>query len=358
MPYGGVRDPALGHEDQRGRVDVKGDDPSSGTAREPRDEEGEWALVDWVRARAATFVPKAAVGPGDDAAVLPWAGGSLVVTTDLIAEGTHFFPDAPGAQVGRFATAVNLSDLAAMGAEPRGLVAACGAPKTVPGSWFRGVSEGLLHGLEPFACPLLGGDMKTAPARMVAATAFGSVPERGAMLRSGARPGDRLVVTGPLGGPGAALELLQDARMDRKQATAQVFDVQPRVQAGIALREAGVRCAVDTSDGLARAAALLAQASDVAVEIDLHTVPVHPLVQEAVGDDRSTQPWQQVALATGGEYELVAAVAKERFEAVRGRLDEAGVPLTGVGEIRAGSGVKGLLEDRSFDLEGRGWRQR
>ncbi len=321
-------------------------------------QEGEWGLVDWVRSRAAVSVPKTAVGPGDDAAVLPWQGDDLVITTDLVAEGTHFFPDTAGEQVGRFAAAVNLSDLAAMGAVPRGLVAACGAPKTAPGEWFRGVSEGLMKGLAPYECPLMGGDTKTAPARVVAGTAFGSVPSGSAMLRSGAQPGDLIVVTGPMGGPGAALCLLQDAVLGRDEALAHVFDVEPRVKVGAALRESGVRAAVDTSDGLARSVGLMAAASGVAVDMDLRSVPVHDLVMKAVGDDRSKKRWQEVVLGTGGEYELVVAVAEGGFDRARELAARFGVALTRVGEVRSGSGARGQLDGEWFELQGRGWRQR
>jgi thiamine-monophosphate kinase len=317
---------------------------------------GEWGLVDWVK-KSGGRMPAGVTGPGDDGAVLPWKQeADLVVTTDLVAEGTHFFADADPVEVGAFAAAVNLSDLAAMGAQPRGMVAACGAPETVPDEWFQGIAKGLWRALQPFDCPLVGGDMKTAPARIVTGTAFGAVPHGMALLRSGAKPGDVIVATGRFGGPGAALRALEAGRVSRQEMMRVVFDVQPRIEMGIAFRDTGAHAAVDTSDGLARALALIGQGSGLAVEVDLEAVPLHPMVeQEGLRDDPEGLLG---VLAAGGEYELLAAVAEDALQEVLAAADDSGVPLSRVGVLRPGSGVHGTLRGDRVDLGRLGWRHR
>ncbi len=320
---------------------------------------GEWDLVAHLARKALPGIPNGMVGPGDDAAVLKWPAGDLVVTTDLVAEGNHFYPDAPAAEVGRFAAAVNLSDLAAMGADPRGFVAACAAPSTVPDSWFEGVVDGVVGLLAQFDCPLLGGDTKTAPTRMVTGTTFGSVPSGKALLRSGAKVGDLLVTTGRFGRIGAVLALLDDTDMDRKEAMREMLQVHPRVAMGRVLREQGAHAAVDTSDGLARSADLLARDSGVAVTIDLERVPVDPWVAKAAGGASPGQEvWQRLVLGTGGEYELLAAVDPDSVEAMAEEARRLGVEWTVVGSVEAGSGARGRAAGKRIPLEGLGWRQR
>lgn len=320
---------------------------------------GEWDLVAGLGRRALPGLPEGAVGPGDDAAVLPWGDEDLVVTTDLIAEGTHFHCDAPPEDVGRFAAAVNLSDLAAMGAQPRGFVAACAAPSSVTDAWFEGVTEGLVEMLTGFDCPLVGGDTKTAPARMVAGTAFGSVPSGDALLRSGAKGGDVLVATGRFGRTGALLSLLAQAKVERKVAMHEIMSVEPRIRMGRILRDHGAHAAVDTSDGLARSADLLAKSSGVALRIDLDAVPVDPWVQKAVpGGSAEDEHWQQVVLGTGGEYELLAAVAPDSVQALTEQAAQSEVPLSVVGDVQQGSGVRGKSAAGEVPLAGLGWRQR
>ena len=206
------------------------------------DEEG---LIALMTKAAAGALPNGAVGPGDDAAVLPWTTGEdLVVTTDVVAEGVHYPAAAKPQDIGRFVVHVNLSDLAAMGATPRGFLLAYAAPPDTAPAWFEGVAAGSAAALRAHGCPLLGGDTKEAGTRVLTGTALGAVPRGRAVLRSGAREGDVVAVTGALGGPGAVLHAWQERRLGDSEASRGLLSAEARIAAGIALREGGAHALI------------------------------------------------------------------------------------------------------------------
>src|SRR3954470_11409983 len=199
----------------------------------------------------------------DDAAVLEVGGTSLVLTHDVIAEGVHFRPDDPPADVAWKLVAVNLSDLAAKGARPLGVLLGYALGDA---AWDRAFAEGLGTALRAFGIPLLGGDTVKAP-RVLGMTAIGAatgpVPSRG-----GARPGDHLWVSGTIGDAGAGLRMLKGA-LPRDEALVERYRTpRPRLEAGQRLALL-VSAMMDVSDGLLIDSARLAAASNVAVEIDL-----------------------------------------------------------------------------------------
>jgi thiamine-monophosphate kinase len=261
---------------------------------------------------------------GDDAAVLvPTPGHKLVVTTDVVVEGHHFTAALSEPEDwGWKAVAANCSDLAAMGARPRWLVLALTVPERAEVSVLERVYAGLDEACRAFGTSLVGGDVSSGPALSLAVTALGEA-ER-VVPRSGARPGDRLVVTGPLGAAAAGLALLQ--RDDR--AAVELLGRFPALAAahrrpvpdlamGPRLAAAGATAMIDVSDGLAGDALHLAEASGVGVEIRDATVPLARGVAEAaalLGRD-------PVELALGGGEDFVLAAALPRTADLGGVLD-------------------------------------
>jgi thiamine-monophosphate kinase len=253
------------------------------------------------------------VGVGDDAAVLePTPGRRLVVTTDVLVDGQHFSAELSEPEDwGWKAVAVNLSDLAAMGAEARWLVVALTVPPATGSELLDRVYAGLRDACRAYSVALAGGDTSAGPALSLAVTAIGEA-ER-VVTRAGARPGDRLAVSGPLGAAAAGLALLRrddqpaGALLDRFPALAAAHRrPEPRLAAGRRLAAAGASAMLDVSDGLAGDALHLAEASGVGVEVDDGALPVAPGVAEAaalLGLDPV-----ELALAGGEDYVLAAAL--------------------------------------------------
>lgn len=246
------------------------------------------------------------LGPGDDAALVRVPSDhDLAVTTDTLVAGRHFPADAPGDLVGHRALGVNLSDLAAMGAQARYCVVALTIPESDT-AWIEAFAHGLADAAARHGVAIVGGNLARGPL-CVAVAAHGVVPRGKALTRSGARPGDRIFVSGPLGAGHAA----------RLSGDPGFYRVEARLDLGVALREVA-SAAIDISDGLLSDLGHICAASGVAGEIDLEAVPL------ADGVDGPT------ALACGDDYELL-------FTAT----DVAGLAATVIplGKIVRGSGV-------------------
>jgi thiamine-monophosphate kinase len=255
------------------------------------------------------------VGVGDDAAVLrPTPGRRLVATTDVVVEGRHFTAALSDPEDwGWKAAAVNLSDLAAMGAEARWLLVALTVPPQTPAPLLDRVYAGLREACRAFTVALAGGDTSAGPVLSLAVTAIGEAEQ--VVTRAGARPGDRLVVSGPLGAAAAGLGLLGRGPDDRQARdllgrfpglAAAHRRPQPQLAAGRRLAAAGASAMLDVSDGLAGDALHLAEASGVGLEVDAAAVPVAPGVAEAaalLGRDPL-----HLALAGGEDFAIAAAL--------------------------------------------------
>lgn len=313
-------------------------------------------LVRLIRARAAR---PAAIGVqrsiGDDAAVLePSPGTMLVATTDLLLEDVHFRRRwAEPADIGWKAMAVNVSDIAAMGATPRWALVALACPESTGPEEVEAFYEGALAVCDAYGVVVVGGDTSSSPTGwMVNVTILGEAVSP--VLRSTARPGDVIAVTGFLGRAGAGLAVLE-----REQAPpgvpaavlAEVTDAhlrpRPRVAEGRWLAGAGgLTAMMDLSDGLATDLPRLVAESGTQATVGLHRLPVAPAAQAvAAALDQDPLAW-----ATGGgeDYELLVTCERSAFEPLRaGLAAAAGTTLTAVGEIGVGSGV------RWIDAEGR-----
>lgn len=316
----------------------------------------------------ARYLAPLATDPGafdlqDDAAVLSTPGQALVVTTDTIVAGVHFFPDDPPGSIGHKALAVNLSDLAAKAAEPRAYLLTLALPAAPADAWMAAFTEGLGALQREAGIALIGGDTVRTPGPLaISVTAIGDLPAAGAILRSGARPGDRLYVTGTIGDGHLGLRLLLEPDLARRwdltgDEAAFLIDryrrPRPRLAAAGALRLA--RAAIDISDGLTGDLAKLCRASRVGAEIALGRAPLSEPARKALNADRTLL----TAMLTGGDdYEILAALPFEKAYEFERKLVDARLGCEQIGEIlesNAGLGAVGpdgekvLLEDASFD---------
>lgn len=300
----------------------------------------EFELIRRHFSRLAPEAPGLRLGIGDDCALveLPPAH-ELAVTTDTLVAGRHFPPSTAPFDIGWKALAVNLSDLAAMGAEARWFTLALTLPSADP-VWLEGFADGLQALARQCGVALIGGDTTRGPLS-ITVTAMGVVPAGAALRRSGARPGDRICVTGTLGDAALALRLLDSPsllaalreRLDRPQ---------PRLSAGIALRGLAT-AALDLSDGLAGDLGHILAASGVGAEISLQALPVSAWFN-GLAPEAERHEWM---LRGGDDYELCVCLPPEAVAEARVRLN---VPLTEIGSIVAAPGL--------FAIDGTGARQR
>ena len=302
---------------------------------------GEAALIERI-ARRAGRVPGRdwALRIGDDAAILrPRAGEELVLSTDAQIEGTHFrFGRETPRVIGRRAMAVNLSDLAAMGAAPVGALLSIAAPTDAAVADLDAIVSGFVAEGAGFDCPLVGGNLARAPQWSLDVTIVGRCKRGRALRRRGVRPGDALFVTGSLG-RGALARLRSDAT-----GTPLRYVPTARVEAGRALAtEAGVRACLDLSDGLATDLAHLLAGSGCGASIDVEALPTpRGLVRAA-----KSLELDPVGLATraGEDYELLFAFRSPANSDPSGRLSRRlGVAVSRIGRITAENGIRGLPE--------------
>ncbi len=275
----------------------------------------------------------AARGLADDAAVLDIGGRNLVLTHDMLVEGVHYLPDDPPGDVAWKLLAVNLSDLAAKGARPLGVLLGYSLGED---GWDEAFVAGLATALNAFDLPLLGGDtIRGSGPRTLALTAIGEV-QGPVPSRAGGRPGDHLWVSGTIGDAGAGLRGLKGEITPEPFLVERYRNPRPRLEAGERLAPL-VGAMMDVSDGLLIDAARLAGASGVEAEIELGAVPLSEALLAALGDGRETR----LAAATAGDdYELLFAAAPERAAGILALQDDLGLPLSRVGCLAEGSGLR------------------
>lgn len=309
---------------------------------------GEHGLIDRIRARVPDGPRWVVLGIGDDAAVLEPARGELdVVTTDGLVEGVHFRREwTPPRAIGHKALAVNLSDLAAMGASPRAALLSLALPPALPLADFDEILDGLLALAHTARVPLVGGNITRSPGPlMVDVTAIGAARRRRVLTRKGGRHGDALYVTGSLGAAATGLALLERgaSRAALSPDLAECLDryerPQPRLRTGLTVaRNRGASACVDLSDGLADAVHQLAQASGLGAIIQAAHLPVHP--GAIAWAERMSQNAVTTAAIGGEDYELLFAVptkCRNRFRAATRAISE--VPVTCIGHLTRDPGV-------------------
>jgi thiamine-monophosphate kinase len=283
-----------------------------------------------------------ALGLTDDAATLaPPPGCDLVLKTDAIVGGIHFFPGDPPGQLARKALRVNLSDIAAKGARPLGFLLTLALPGDITDSWLSSFSAGLKADAEAFGCPLFGGDTDRTPGPLTISIALiGAVPAGAMVKRAGARPGDAIMVTGTIGDAALGVQLRRGAPWklpldDREYLLSRYLLPQPRNALADALRE-HASAAMDVSDGLAGDLAKLCRVSDVAASVFVRDVPLSSAARAVVTAD----PAQLETVVTGGDdYEIVCSVPLDKVASFKRAAAEANVPLTQIGMIAQGEGA-------------------
>lgn len=305
---------------------------------------GEFELI------ARYFAPiagPAGLGLVDDAGLLrPGRGYELVVTADALVAGVHFFADDPPGSIARKALAVNLSDLAAKGAKPDGFVLTLALPEGWSEDWLAGFAEGLAATAREAGCPLIGGDTVSTPGPLtISITAFGSVPAGRMVLRSGAKAGDLVLVTGTIGDGALGLKVHGADKPDwvgqlGNAHGAHLSDryLHPRPRLGLApALQLHASAAMDVSDGLVGDLAKLLAASNVGAEIDLDAVPLSEAARTAVMADPALA---ELAWTGGDDYEILLTAPEGEFPALAAAAEQAGVALARIGRVTSGTAAR------------------
>lgn len=305
--------------------------------------------------------PRVLLGPGDDAALVRESGGVLAVTTDMLVEGVDFLPGEDPERLGRRALAVNLSDLAAMGAEPAFFLLSIGFSPEKGEDFPLAIARGALSRAEPLAAALVGGDLSRSPQTIVSIALWGRSESRAAP-RSGGAPGDLLFLSGFPGRAAAGLRLARRgpgagqtgglAPEQARELLAAYRDPEPRVALGLELSRRDLwSAAIDVSDGLGMDAARLARASGLRAVIEKERLPRSPALSEFAARE-GMDPFEWI-LSGGDDYELLfaaPAAARQAVEALASRE----VPVTCVGRLEPGAGavLRGEGDDREIEALG------
>lgn len=314
---------------------------------------GEDALI-------ARYFKPLATDPGafnliDDAAILKPSRDDLVLKTDAIVEGVHFLPDDPPDTVARKALRRNLSDLASKGATPAGFLLTL-ALRSANEAWLTPFARGLGEDVRQYRCPLMGGETVSTPGPlMISIAAFGHVPPGRMVHRSGAKPGDRIVVTGTIGDAalgldilkgGASAKVLANDPAGREMLVERYRLPRPRNALAEVVRD-HASAAMDVSDGLAGDLAKLCVASGVSAAIDVASIPLSApaaavLARGAVGIE--------TLISAGDDYEILCAIPENRFDAFAKAAGLAGVAVSSIGTVISGSSAPRFLDAQGMEI--------
>jgi thiamine-monophosphate kinase len=301
---------------------------------------------------ASVFAPLAthpgALGLTDDAAFLAAEPGTdIVLKTDGVIEGVHFFTQDDARDVARKALRVNLSDLAAKGASPRGFLVSLALPANIGMDWLQRFAQGLREDAETYKCPLFGGDTDRTPGPITVSVAMAGVVPQGTMVRrAGARSGDLIFVTGSIGDAALGLHLRKGANWNlsagqREHLLSRYLLPQPRNALAEAVRT-HASASMDVSDGLVGDLTKLCRVSKVAASVDVTRVPLSEAARAAIAADATMR---ETALTGGDDYEILCTVPPARADSFRAAAQSAGVPVTEIGSIAAGQGARFIEEN-------------
>lgn len=289
----------------------------------------------------APIAGEGGLGLKDDAAcITPKPGHDLVLTVDGLVETVHFLPEDSPASVARKALGVNVSDLAAKGADPAGFLLTLALPENWTEAWLAEFAAGLGKAAQDFGCPLLGGDTVKAKGPLtLSITALGQVPEGRMVRRTAARVGDVICVSGTIGDGALGLLLRRDPEWasslsveERAHLADRYLHPQPRHRLAKALRD-GANAAMDVSDGLAGDLAKMMRASGTTATVDLEKVPLSRAARRAVDTDLSLL---DVAVTGGDDYEILCTVAQKNLDMLIEQADSVGITLSAIGRVVAG----------------------
>jgi thiamine-monophosphate kinase len=316
---------------------------------------GERALVELAR-KTFKIGPRIKVGIGDDAAAIDIDGRYLIATTDMLIAGTHFPPGTTAEQMGHKAVIVNLSDLAAMGAEPLALIFSVGLPRGLDVEFVKRMIKSMDLTAGRYETYVVGGDLDESDDITIAGAAFGLASKRKLLTRSGSKPGDVIAVTGQLGAASAGLKILLERLPPKGYEKLIKAQLEPiaRVREGMALAKNGVKAAIDITDSLASNLWQVSRMSGTKLIIDREKVPVHPLALKFA--ERYRFKVDNFALYGGEDFELLFTVRPRSWRRVKLALGRIGTKVTAIGHVTKGRGVfvqrKGIQEklpDRGYE---------
>ena len=296
----------------------------------------------------------AVLGVGDDCALLSVTNGmDLAISTDTMVSGTHFFPDVNPENLGHKALAVNLSDMAAMGAMPYWAMLALTLPN-VNHAWLAAFAKGFFDLAQEYNVSLVGGDTTRGPLTLTV-TIMGEVPAGAALRRSGAKVGNDVWVSGNVGDAALAVAHRYGrvvlAEGDYQEAVMRLYEPTPRVALGQALRGLATS-AIDVSDGLLADLTHICRLSGVGATIDVNAVPVSAIGAKHIDSDAG----RNAILAGGDDYELCFTAHPNSRDSIQELEDVLGVPITRIGQIKRGKGVSLLGADgKAVKIDGRGY---
>lgn len=296
-----------------------------------------------------------AFGLVDDAAILSSSGDDIVITTDAVVEGVHYLAADPPDTIARKALRVNLSDLAAKGAAPTGFVLTL-ALRSKEDAWLRPFADALGEDAQTFACPLLGGDTVSTPGpQMISITAFGRVPKGRMVGRTGAKPGDLILVTGTIGDAalgldvltgGAAATALASDPAAREALVSRYRIPQPRNVLAQAVRDHAT-ASMDVSDGLAGDLTKLCAASGVSATVNVASLPLSPAAAGLVARNAICV---ETLLTGGDDYEVLCTVPPAWSDALMAAGRAVGLAVTAIGTIVAGHERPRFLDGQGQEL--------
>lgn len=325
---------------------------------------GEFGLINRLASRLANYSEDVLVGVGDDVAVLRTTSDRyLLATCDVQVAGVHFIPEmVTPYQIGRKVAAVNLSDIAAMGGTPRHFLISLVLPENTEVLFIDGLYEGLAEACRLYQVDIIGGNIAQGDQLAIDVFLLGEVAPDQLLLRSGAQPGDQVLVTGQLGNSAAGLRLLLDtalaiSEMDRHALVTSHILPRPRlIESAVVVESRAATAMIDLSDGLSRDIGHICDQSRVGVRLWAEQLPMSSAAKRVA--ELTAMPFWQLALAGGEDYELCFTVPPDAAkELIREMPQKTGTSLTRVGEIlRADEGRWLVLPDgQSVPLQQKGW---
>jgi thiamine-monophosphate kinase len=295
------------------------------------------------------------LGIGDDCAAIDLGNNYLLVTTDMMSQRTHIPSQMTPYQMGWFLVAINLSDIAAKGGTPLGVVCSFGLPKKTSEMFLRELTKGADACAVRFGTTIVGGDTKETTEITLCGTAFGTMKKDEFMSRSGAQPGDVVAVTGTLGKAGAGYYALQRNKKEKKLSNT-LLEPQPRLKEGRLLAQLhSITSSMDLSDGLSASLYQLQEINSVGFEIDKKALPLASELDRHFHTDYSADPYS-LALHFGGDYELLVTIPPQKFEKTKQTLQKHGIIFTPIGIVTQKrkillleNGTKKMLPNKGYE---------
>lgn len=300
-----------------------------------------------------SYPANAEMGPGDDCAAIPYHDSYILLTTDMIHAKTHIPKKMTADQLGWFITAINLSDIAAKGGIPQGILLAYGLPRTTTKEFLRNLTLGADRCASEFETNIIGGDLKESTNITLTGTAIGFVPKKEFMPRYGIKPGDIVAVTGKLGKASAGYHSLQ-LPTTNKIAQHDLFMPYPRINEGRILAKTQlISSSMDISDGLSSSLYQLQKINNVGFKIQKDSIPIAPILYEIAQETPIDIAHE--CLHFGGDYELLITLPADHLHDVQKSLQSTSTPLTTIGVATKNTDIIIEKNNKTTQLENKGY---